>query len=832
MKICSRAHQITQQATYIEITTNCIPIRIYYLTDYILRIRTSFDRDFAEGSYSLMLTGWEEHLDSFWREKRTHTTPILPTVIEREHDFLLEGTALDVIINKEPFFIQIFDKEGTLLHADVPEIAYQEDANARRIHVSAIKEGDHFYGFGEKTGDFNKFEHRMYMSPSDAFGYNPKETDSLYKHIPFYIKLNDKTQKATGYFYHNTYECDFDMGRRISSYWERHSRYRTDGGDIDLFFIAGPKVSNVIMRYTDLTGKSAMLPRHALGYLGSSMYYSELPQDSDDAILEFIDTAREEEIPISGYQLSSGYTAQDTIEGSKRCVFTWNNKRFKNPQDFFDQMKRRGILVSSNVKPGILLVHPNIEEFKKEEIFVKSASSDAPCIGTWWGGKGVFADFTNPKTRDYWKSCLKKNLLNLGTTSVWNDNCEYDSIVDMDARCVFDGKGGKIGQFKFVMANLMCHITQEAIAETAPDQRPFIVCRAGHAGIQQYAQTWSGDNFTSWDTLKYNIATILGMSICGVSNYGCDIGGFGGDAPEPELLVRWVQNGIFHPRFSIHSVNSDNTVTEAWMYPEYTHFIRDAIQLRYRFMPYFYSLMYQAHCTGLPILQPLCAAFQQDVHAYDEAETFMFGNLFVATVLEKGATKKSLYLPNGSKFYDLWTRTCYEGGQHIEIPVSLESIPLFLTSGAIVPMTNSVMHNMTTDVCHDLHFICVADKDGEFTLYEDDGYTNAYKQGVYKKTTIHMQTDSNICIDVSEEGCYTSPVEKISWDVIYPQNAPYAVLLDKQPLPHYLHDKKYAQAEIGWYYNLSTKSIEIKHPYLKGSYQLTILTNPLDLIGM
>lgn len=303
----------------------------------------------------------------------------------------------------------------------------------------------------------------MGMSPKDAMGYNPKETDSLYKHIPFYIKLNRDTRKAVGYFYHNTCECDFDMGREKSNYWKMHSRYRTDGGDIDLFLIAGPSVRQVVERYTDLTGKSALLPRYALGYLGSSMYYPELEKDCDDAITEFIDTTREEGIPVDGFQLSSGYCTVETDKGVKRCVFTWNKKRFKDPKDFFHQMKVRGVTVTPNVKPGILLIHPMLEEMKKKNMFVKSSTSEEPGVGTWWGGQGVFVDFTKESAREDWKSLLKENVLDYGTCSIWNDNCEYDSMVDKDCRCDFEGKGGTIGQLKSVMSNIMCHVTDEAI---------------------------------------------------------------------------------------------------------------------------------------------------------------------------------------------------------------------------------------------------------------------------------------------------------------------------------------------------------------------------------
>ena len=833
MKICSIVECVKTENVYVLVKTNCVDIRIWFLTDDIIRIRAGFDGEFAEESYSLILTGWEDRMDKLFAGKRTRITPCLPNIEETESYVCLSGNKLNIVIEKSPFILKVYDKEGVLLHADVPELAYQEDSNRRRIHTSELFEGDHFYGFGEKSGEFNKAEKYMSMSPGDALGYNPKETDALYKHIPFYVKLNEKTQKAVGYFYHNTYECDFNMGRRVSNYWGKHTTYRADGGDIDLFFIHGPNILDVVKRYTDLTGKSAMMPKAALGYLGSSMYYAELPKDSDEAIVDFIDTAREESIPISGFQLSSGYTAQMTTDGAKRCVFTWNKERFKNPADFFKEMKQRGIVVSPNVKPGILLVHPDIKKFVDEDILVKDAVSDEPCVGTWWGGKGVFADYTNPKTREFWKKELKKHVLDYGTDSVWNDNCEYDSIVDKDARCDFDGKEGTIGQLKSVMANIMCHITEEAIAESTPNNRPFIVCRAGHAGIQRYAQTWAGDNRTSWDTLKYNIATMLGMSLCGVSNYGCDIGGFFGNAPEPELFVRWVQNGIFHPRFSIHSVNADITVTEPWMYPEYTGLIRDAIHLRYQMMPYLYSLMYQAHENGISMLQPLCSMYQQDCNCYDEAENFMLGNaLFVANVLEEGVISKDIYLPKGDKFYDFYTRKCYEGGQNIEIPVALDSIPLFLPSGAILPMTNTICHNLFEDKANDLHLICVADKNNSFVLYEDDGRTNAYKNGEYCKTSIQMCIEPQIKLSFTTEGEYKTEYERMFLDIVYPKNAPLAVIVDGEVLPQILYDRKFHKESKGWHYNISTKSIEIKYTRPKKDYTVEILTNAMDLIGM
>ena len=833
MKVCTNAYTVAKKDNYFSVMTNSVEIRILFLTDSILRIRAGFDGDFAEESYSLVMTAWEDRMDDFLKGRRTRVEAADAVLSDGDREAVIEGRILKVVVEKDPFRICVYDKEGTLLHADIVDLAYMEDSNHRRIHTSEISPEDCFYGFGEKSGSFNKAQKFMSMSPKDAMGYNPRETDSLYKHIPFYIKLNRGTRKAVGYFYHNTCECDFDMGREKSNYWKPHSRYRTDGGDIDLFLIAGPSVRQVVERYTDLTGKSAMLPRYALGYLGSSMYYPELDNDCDDAILDFIDTTREEKIPVDGFQLSSGYCTVETDKGIKRCVFTWNKKRFKDPREFFAQMEKRGVTVSPNVKPGILLIHPKLDEMKAKGMFIKASGSDEPGIGTWWGGKGVFADFTNPCTRTYWKEMLKENVLEYGTSSVWNDNCEYDSLVDKDCRCDFEGKGGTIGQLKSVMSNIMCHITDEAIHETFTNTRPYIVCRSGHCGIQRYAQTWAGDNLTCWDSLKYNIATILGMSLSGVANQGCDIGGFYGPSPEAELMVRWIQNGIFQPRFSIHSTNTDNTVTEPWMYGDCTDYIREAIGLRYQLSPYLYSLMERAHETGLPIMEPMCSAFQEDVKCYEEGVDFMLGDsLLVANVVEKGAVSRKVYLPEGETFYDFYTRAAYEGGRTVELPVDLGSIPLFVRSGAIIPMAEDRLDNLKTQQAEHIRILCAADRDGRFELYEDDGISMDYEKGGCLKTSITMTAGERTVLDFHQEGHYETAVKTLYLDMIHHEKAPYWVKADGETIPHFLHRRKFEDADCGWYYSQRLKSVQIKYPNPKKDYQVIVSFEQFDLIGM
>ena len=327
---------------------------------------------------------------------------------------------------------------------------------------------------------------------------------------------------------------------------------------------------------------------------------------------------------------------------------------------------------------------------------------------------------------------------------------------------------------------------------------------------------------------------ILSMGLSGQPNDGADIGGFAGPAPEEELFIRWVQHGIFQPRFSIHSASSDNTVTEPWMYSKATDLIREAIKLRYRFTPYLYSAEYEASCSGTPIMRPLVYEFQEDPNVYEESFTFLFGrDILVANVLEPGAVARKVYLPAGTRWFD-WNDSmrCYEGGQTIEVPVTLASIPMFLREGAVVAMADNELHTMEGDQVKKLHLV-VAPKDGVMsTLYDDDGISNDYKQGVYCKTTITMAAGERVTLHFAQKGSYPDPVETIRMEMIAKEKSPYWVMIADKKLPHYLNRAKFKTAPEGWYYSQSRRAVEIKYANPGPDYTLVVSFEQFDLIGM
>lgn len=828
MKVSNKLVEVVEGDNYLDLITDAARYRLILMNDDVIRVRCTFDEQFAEeASYVLTTTAWPDQMDAVVPDRK-RITPLAASYVDRGSDLLLSTNKLNVVIHKYPFAIEIQDHQGNVLHADVKERSYVKDNQGRLYHYSCMSEDDYFYGFGEKSGVLNKKKRRMRMHNVDTIGYDAEITDPLYKHIPFYIKMNGANRTATGIFYHNAYDSVFDMGSERSGYWTPYSYFCADGGELDYFFIYGPEIKNVVSRYTDLTGKTILPTQYSIGYMGSTMFYTELEHNSDQAILGFMDKCREENIPCDGFFMSSGYT---TGQDGKRYVFNWNYDRFPNPKQFIENLMKKGAALVPNIKPGMLLTHPLYKEFEEKGAYIKDETGLQPETDRYWGGAASFVDFTNPEGRKLWKKHLKSSFISLGVTSIWNDNNEYE-INNADALCDFDGKQQEISALRPIMPNLMAQMAKEAISEVDPNTRPYIVNRAGYAGIQRFAQTWAGDNNTSWKSLKYNIPIILGLGLSGIANQGCDIGGFFGPAPEPELFVRWVQNGIFQPRFSIHSCNTDNTVTEPWMYPSYTSYIRDAIQLRYMLVPYFYSLLHEASVEGSPVMRPLVYEFQKDERVWEESFDFMLGgSILVANVLEESAKTRKVYLPKGSDWIDWHSRKRYSGGQTVELEVSLESIPMFIRSGAIIPLTPQ-LKNIHKDKMEKLHLLIEASEDASFTLYEDDGVSNNYQIGDYLKTRIHLQTGKETKLLFERVGSYQSPVKQLVVDVICKEIAPVQIQLAGKKLSMFLSQKDWDNSETGWYYETESKTARMKYAAPQKNYEVMVQFEVKDLISI
>ncbi|HBQ8956796.1 TPA: DUF5110 domain-containing protein [Klebsiella variicola subsp. variicola] len=453
-----------------------------------------------------------------------------------------------------------------------------------------------------------------------------------------------------------------------------------------------------------------------------------------------------------------GEKAGDLQRNGKRYVFNWNYDKVPQPKVMSQSFHDAGLKLAANIKPCLLQDHPRYGEVAERGLFIRDSQTDAPERSSFWDDEGSHLDFTNPHTVAWWQEGVTTQLLEMGIDSTWNDNNEYE-VWDGEARCYGFGREIAIKHIRPVMPLLMMRASMEAQQRFAPQKRPYLISRSGCAGMQRYVQTWSGDNRTNWDTLRYNIRMGLGMSLSGLFNVGHDVGGFSGDKPEPELFVRWVQNGVMHPRFTIHSWNDDQTVNEAWMYPEITPAIRSAIELRYRLLPYLYTLLWQAHADDEPMLRPTFLDHQHDTQTFAECDDFLLGrDLLVASVVEPGARQRQLWLPdNQDGWYDFYSHQWFAGGQWVTLDAPLEKLPLLVRAGAGLPLSERISHvDAQKDDRRELQlFPLKGTGSTRGLLFEDDGESWGYKEGDALWLEWEMICSANsINLNINARGSY------------------------------------------------------------------------------
>ncbi|WP_051302720.1 glycoside hydrolase family 31 protein [Salibacterium aidingense] len=637
------------------------------------------------------------------------------------------------------------------------------------FHYMKRSREEMFFGLGEKAGPLNRHGHRYRMQNMDPMGYDPYLTDPLYKHIPFFM-TRTKDRQWYGMFYDNLSTSVFDMGKELDNYHGFYRYYHGASGPLDYYLISGQDAAEVVETYSWLTGKTALFPKWSLGYSGSTMTYTDAP-DAQRQMNQFIQDCEDYEIPCHSFQLSSGYTS---IEG-KRYVFNWNTSKFPDPKRFTAHYKEHGVNLCANIKPCLLQDHPLYAELKEKGYFVKNRTGTEEELVQFWDDLGAYIDFTNPEAVQWWKEKVKEQLLSYGIDSTWNDNNEFE-IWDQEAKLHGFGNELRMKDARPVLSLLMTKTSLDAQKEFDPSARPYAITRSGGPGLQRYAQTWSGDNYTSWKTLKYNVLTGIGLSLSGVYNFGHDVGGFAGGAPEPELFIRWIQNGIVHPRFTIHSWNDDGSVNVPWMYPEYIEPIKRLMDFRETIIPYLYQLMKDAHDYYKPMIRPMFYSFAHDENTFEESYQFMLGEqVLVAPVVEKGKEKIEVYLPDNEKgWYDWHTGVYYSGGQTITTEAPMDRVPLFAQAGSIIPIDTKEDKMQKKEQRGYLCFPLQKNGETRFSHYEDDGVSNHYKQGESTIIDLKMKTNADsIELEVTTSGSYSLPYENVT--VYFPTEGEKAI---------------------------------------------------------
>ena len=608
--------------------------------------------------------------------------------------------------------------------------------------VRKIDDGDDFYGLGDKSGFLNKKYYEYENWNSDLPQAHNEDFKALYKSIPFLMCL--KKQDAYGIFFDNTFRSNINLGKENPEYFY----YTAEDGNLDYYFMVGANPIDIIGCYTHLTGTTPLPQLWTLGYQQSRWGY-ECAED----INEIADTYRKKRIPLDVLHFDIDY-----MDNYK--VFTWNEKAYGKPGELFTKLHKQGIKPVTIIDPGTKLEKGYFmhDEGVEKGYFATDVDGEV-YVNAVWPGDSNFPDFGRKEVRDWWAS-KHQFLVDMGVGGIWNDMNEPASFHgELPKDVVFhdEDRVTNHAEMHNVYGHLMSKSTFEGLQQQT-GKRPFVITRACYAGTQKYSTVWTGDNQSLWAHLQMVIPQLCNLGLSGFAFCGTDVGGFGADCT-PELLARWVEAACFSPLFRNHAAKG--TVSqEPWRFGQEVEDInRKYIELRYRFLPYLYDLFYQGETTGLPVMRPLVLHYPQDENVRNLNSEFLVGEtLLVAPILEQGATKRMIYLPEGV-WYDYWTGERHEGGRYLLRDAPLDVCPIYMKAGGIIPCYEPVQY-VGEKPYHKLQLL-VTPGGASYTHFQDNGEDYAYKQGAYNLYQFTIDSQGTLSTEMLHEGY---PVyEEISW---------------------------------------------------------------------
>ena len=574
-----------------------------------------------------------------------------------------------------------------------------------------LEPADRLFGGGQRTGASDRRGRRLAHWTLDPNCPGLEVRDgALYQAHPVLMAV--RPGLAWGLYLHSSWYSHFDAGAADADVLS----LLTLGGELDYFVFAGPTPAAVVEQLTRLTGRPALPPLWALGYHQSRWGYRTAAE-----VQALARGFRTRGIPLDAIHL-------DIDHMDDYRVFTWHPERFPDPAGTLDSLHAQGIrtvtIVDPGVKrdgagriappgcgqaaadtpngePGALRPYAVAAEGLRGEHFVRTADGRL-FSGYVWPGESLFPDFCRSATRDWWGR-LHAAPLTQGVDGIWCDMNE-PAIVDQPfhssgvrARPIpLDSPQGDGGESVHAEAHnlygqLMARATHEGLRRLRPHRRPWVLTRSGGVGVQRWAASWMGDNASTWADLRTSLAQLAGMGLSGSPHVGADIGGFYGDA-DGELYARWIELGAFYPFMRTHCHHASRP-QEPWAFgPEVERIAREAIRLRYRLLPYLYSLAHRAAGSGEPLLRPLLFDFPDEAPLHGVEDQLMIGPwLMIAPVCAPGVARRSVRLPPG-RWFDWRSGRPVAGagaaGGTVELAAPPGAMPILARAGGCIPLAN------------------------------------------------------------------------------------------------------------------------------------------------
>ncbi len=646
--------------------------------------------------------------------------PVALQVEETDTGLSVSGPALALHVDRDPWMLRFEDRHGTAICCENPSDIdglgrpfvlplgyFRDQSGALRVTESFhLRPDEHLYGLGEKFTPLDKQQQRIVTWTQDAFG---STSERAHKNIPFLLST-----RGYGVFLDTGARIVWDLGNvSCQSY-----TLTVHSGALDAYIIYGPDPGAILARYTALTGRASVPPKWTFGlWISSTGAYRD-----QDAMQRLIDGLDAHDFPADVVHIDTWW-----MRWRKYCDFRWDREAFPDVEGFIADLHARGYRLSLWEHPYISVESDLYEEGCRNGYFVTRPDGDVYVIDyglslaprpdgvvrvatpeTAWNARVAIVDMTNADAVA-WFQDLHRPVLRMGA-----DVFKTDFGEDIPEDAVFSD-----GQTGATMHNLYPLYYNRAVFEVTQQERGYGVVwgRAGTAGSQRYPICWSGDPAADFDSLAGTLRGGLSIGLSGVPFWSHDIGAFRG-MPTPELYVRWAQFGLL----SSHSRMHGDSPREPWHFgPEATSIVRKYVKLRYRLFPYLYSTAHEASRTGLPVIRAMPLAFPDDESTHGHDLQYMLGPwLLVAPVYTSGGTRP-VYLPAG-RWHDYWTGAAYDGPANLRVDAPLDTLPLFVRGGAIIPMmadAKRIPENLVDPLIVELY----PHGESDYQLIEDEGVT-------------------------------------------------------------------------------------------------------------
>jgi alpha-glucosidase (family GH31 glycosyl hydrolase) len=614
-------------------------------------------------------------------------------------------------------------------HTQSSDEATEEEAEAPELTPDTgyrvdfrISETEVLMGGGARALGMNRRGHRLELYNRAHYGY---ETRS--ELMNFTVPLVLSSRKYALHFDNPTtgfLDLDSQFSNTIG--FEAHS------GRKSYQLVAGEDWEAIMLNYTALTGRQPLPPMWALGNFASRFGYR-----SQQEVIETVQAFRDENIPVDAAIIDLYWFGQEMKGTMGNLAF--EPETFPEPGEMVDQLEEMDARTVLITEPFVLTTSGHWEEAVDAEAITVNQEGEPATYDFFFGNTGLI-DVFKPEGREWFWGIYEHLVDTYGIHGWWGDLGEPEVHPDELQHHI-----GSAREVHNIYGHEWAKMVFEGYEAQYPEVRPFNLMRAGYSGSQRFGMIpWSGDVSRSWGGLKPQPEISLQMGLQGLAYMHSDLGGFAWPNEDDELYVRWMQYGVFQPIYRPHA--QDDVPSEPVFRSERAkNLSRTAIELRYRLLPYIYTMAFQNAQTGLPLMRPLFFEEPDNHEMYLVSESYLFGDdMLVAPVLRQGVRERPVHFPATADWYDFYTGKRYEGGTYQQVRTHAERIPTFVRGGAIIPMADLVQSTMQYDVQHlSLHYFYDENAAAEpyhTRIYHDDGLTpEAHARGEYE--TLHLSTE-------------------------------------------------------------------------------------------